>query len=146
MAGRLRGWLMLTGSQRVGLIAMMLALPPIAAALRLFGYQRTQRWLERHSQHAASRPASPGDFAAAQGLAGLASIAGRHGVIEATCLRQSLLVYWLLRRRGLNPEIKLGVRKQDDALDAHAWVELDGLALAQSDLVHHPFEIKQGSA
>ena len=146
MAGRLHGWLLLTGSQRVGLIVMMLALLPIAAALRLFGYQRTQNWLERHSRHAGSRGANPGDFAAAQDLAGRASIAGRHGVIKATCLRQSLLVYWLLRRRGLDPEIKLGVRKQDGALDAHAWVELDGLALTQSDPVHHPFEIKQGPA
>ena len=146
MAGRIRGWLMLTGSQRVGLVAIMFALIPIAAALRLFGYRRTRRWLERHAPNAGSRCASPDDLAAAQGLARLASIAGRHSLIEVTCLRQSLLVFWLLRRRGLNAEIKLGVRKQDGTLDAHAWVELDGLALAQPDLAHHPFDVRQGSA
>jgi hypothetical protein len=123
---------------------MMLALPSIAAALRLFDYQRTRQWLERRSSRAGSRPADSGDFAAAQDLANLASIAGRHGAIKATCLRQSLLVYWLLRRRGLDPDIKLGVRKHDGVFDAHAWVELDGVALAQSDPVHQPFEFKQG--
>ncbi len=146
MAGRTRGWLMLTGSQRADLVAMVLALPLIEAALRLFDYQRTQRWLERHSRHAGSRRASPSDLSAAQDLANLASIAGRHGVIKATCLRQSLLLYWLLRRRGLDPQLKLGVRTQDGVFDAHAWVELEGVALAQHDLAHHPFEIKQGSA
>jgi hypothetical protein len=145
MAGRIRGWLALTGSQRASLVAMMLALPSIAAALRLFGYQRTLQWLERVSSHAGSQPGGSGEFAAAQEVANLASIAGRHGAIKATCLRQSMLVYWLLRRRGLDPDIKLGVRKQDGVFDAHAWVELDGIALAQSDLVHQPFEFKQGT-
>ena len=146
MAGRIRGWLALGGAQRVRLIAMVLALPLIEAALRLFDYQQTQRWLERHSRHAGSRRASPSDLSAAQDLANLASIAGRHGVIKATCLRQSLLLYWLLRRRGLDPQLKLGVRKQDGIFDAHAWVELEGVALAQTDRAHHPFEIKQDSA
>ena len=146
MAGRIRGWLALGSAQRVRLVAMMLALPLIEAALRLFDYQRTQRWLERHSRLAGSRHASPGDLSAAQDLANLASIAGRHGAIKATCLRQSLLLYWLLRRRGLDPQLILGVRTQDGVFDAHAWVELEGVALAQHDLAHHPFEIKQGSA
>ena len=39
MAGRIRGWLRLTGSQRTDLVAMVLALPLIEAALRLFDYQ-----------------------------------------------------------------------------------------------------------
>jgi hypothetical protein len=145
MARRIRGWLALSGSQRASLVAMMIALPSIAVALRLFDYQSTRQWLERHSLRAGSRSAGAGDFAAAQDLANLASIAGRHGAIKATCLRQSLLVYWLLRRRGLNPDIKLGVRKHDGIFDAHAWVELDGVALAQSDPVHQPFEFKQES-
>jgi hypothetical protein len=143
MAGRIRGWLALSGAQRVRLIAMMLALPLIEAALRLFDYQRTQRWLERHSERAGSRRADPGDLSAAQDLAKLASIAGRHGAISATCLRQSLLLYWLLRRRGLDPQLKLGVRKHDSVFDAHAWVELEGVALAQTDLAHQVFEGKQ---
>ena len=60
-------------------------------------------------------------------------------MIAATCLRQALLVHWLLRRRGFSPELKLGVRKQADAFDAHAWVELQGVALGQGELTHVPF-------
>jgi hypothetical protein len=64
------------------------------------------------------------------------------GALPATCLRQSLLIYWLLRRRGFDPELKLGVRKEQAGFDAHAWVELQGVALGQADLAHSPFPEK----
>ena len=118
---------------------MLFGLPAMDAALRLFGYVKTRRWLERRSAGTDARMATPGDLDAAESLARLAAIAGRRGPIAATCLRQSLLVYWLLRRRGLAPELKIGVRKQDAVVDAHAWVELEGRALAPADITHRPF-------
>jgi hypothetical protein len=144
MAGRIHRWLALTGSQRARLFVLALALPLIEATLRLFGYKRTRLWLERRSRQAGMYRASPGDVVAAQDLANLASIAGRHGPVTATCLRQSLLVYWLLRRRGFDPRLRLGVRKQSGVFDAHAWVELEGIALAQRDLTHEPMDLKRG--
>jgi hypothetical protein len=74
----------------------------------------------------------------AQRLTQLAAIVGRRGAITATCLRQSLLVYGILRRHGLGPELKLGVRKIDGTLDAHAWVQLEQTALGQGDAEHTP--------
>ena len=121
----------------------MLGLPVIAAALRLFGYVKTRRWLEHYSRTDRARMPTPGEFSAAMDLAQLAAIAGRHGPIRATCLRQSLLVYWLLRRRGLMPELKIGVRKQELVVDAHAWVELAGQALAPAAITHLPFPAHQ---
>ncbi len=118
---------------------MLFGLPAIAACLRLFGYVRTRRWLERRSIARHPRAATPDDFDSARALARLAAIAGRHGPIHVTCLRQSLLVYWLLRRRGLAPELRIGVRKQDAAVDAHAWVELEGHALGPGEITHLPF-------
>jgi len=34
-----------------------------------------------------------------------------------------------LHRHGFDAAIRFGVRKKDDALEAHAWVELDGCVL-----------------
>jgi len=48
---------------------------------------------------------------------------------QATCLRQSLVVWFLLRRRGLPAELRIGARKVEDRLEAHAWVESNGLCL-----------------
>lgn len=43
--------------------------------------------------------------------------------ISATCLRESLVLYALLRRRGAAPTFRIGIRKTGTALAAHAWVE-----------------------
>jgi hypothetical protein len=43
------------------------------------------------------------------------------------CLTQAIAVQRLLRRRGYPAELRIGVRKGEDAsLDAHAWVESGG--------------------
>ena len=50
------------------------------------------------------------------------------------------LVESALRRRGLAAQLRLGTRTSEQrGLNAHAWVELEGVALAQSNLVHTPF-------
>jgi hypothetical protein len=127
-----------TDEQRL-LLALMAALPGIALLVRARGVAGTAQLLERASGNAPRREADAADTHAAQRLAELASIAGRRGVFTATCLPQALLVESILRRRGFSPELRVGVRKQADALDAHAWVELDGVALGQTELVHAPF-------
>lgn len=139
MAGRLRGWLALSGPDRARVLMMMIALPTVAAALRLFGYVRIRRWLERRSAAGQTRTATAAEVERAIELARLAALAGRRGPIAANCLPQSLLVYWLLRRRSLAPELKIGVRKQDVALDAHAWVELQGQSLDPVQATFQPF-------
>lgn len=144
MAGRLRGWRALSWHERgklLLLVLLALALPWLGASLRLFGYGPTRRWLEQRSPQAGSRARTAQDLHSAERLAVLAGIAGRHGAVMANCLPQSLLVYWLLRRRGWLPEIRIGVRKQDGEMGAHAWVELDGVALAQRELAHQPFAL-----
>ena len=139
MAGRRNGWRSLTWSDRGQLLRITVALQLIHGALGLFGYQRTHKWLNRHSRHVAAHAASATDLRLAHRLAELTAIAGRHGPLSVTCLRQSLLLYWLLRRRGLQPDLRLGVRKQAEALDAHAWIELDGQPLSPAPIQHQAF-------
>ena len=79
-----------------------------------------------------SRAAGSADtLAYAQTLVELAAIAGRHGLVRATCLRQALVVTTLLRRRGLDAQLQLGVQQAGEQFGAHAWVELAGAALGQ---------------
>ena len=47
---------------------------------------------------------------------------------ETMCLVRSLVAYRYLRRAGLKPELRIGLARQD-ALEGHAWVELDGRAI-----------------
>lgn len=55
--------------------------------------------------------------------------AARNHLYEMTCLRRSLVLQRLLIDQGLKAELKIGVRKDDGNLLAHAWVELDGAAV-----------------
>ncbi len=132
-------WRSLTWGDRRMLLGLMLGLPVIAGMLRVLGVFRTRRWLERASPKAGSREVDAHNLRAAERLAKLAAIAGRRGAITVTCLRQALLVYWLLRRRGFAPELKIGMRSLDGVVDGHAWVELGGVALNQPHLDHVAF-------
>ena len=47
---------------------------------------------------------------------------------QTMCLVRSLVGYRYLCRAGLKPELRIGLARQD-ALEGHAWVEIDGLAV-----------------
>ncbi|HYV68680.1 MAG TPA: lasso peptide biosynthesis B2 protein [Pseudolabrys sp.] len=51
--------------------------------------------------------------------------------INALCLPRALATHAMLRRRGIASRLCLGVARQDQALVAHAWVEIgeDGAAM-----------------
>lgn len=140
MNAKLQGWLRLPNRERWQLALMLLALPMVSLLLATAGYGRTRRVFERCSPHAGTRTPTPVEVAAAERLAQLAALAGAHGPAPASCLRQSLLTYLLLRRQGFDPALQIGARRQAGQFDAHAWVELAGRALGQADLQHHAFQ------
>jgi hypothetical protein len=43
-----------------------------------------------------------------------------------------MIVWTLLRRHGIDAEVKLGVRRGHRDFEAHAWVELAGFPLDQA--------------
>ena len=47
-----------------------------------------------------------------------------------------MLLWWLLRRGGIEGELHIGARKNGSRLEAHAWVELEGEILNDSTEVH----------
>lgn len=59
-------------------------------------------------------------------LAWLVNIAGRYHLVHGTCLKQALVLSWLLKRRGLSTFLRIGVSRHAGALKAHAWLEQDG--------------------
>ena len=136
----LRQWWALPARERRMLLMLALLQPLISLALHLRGYRRTQDWLERHSRHPGPRVATTQELADAQRTAELAAIAGRRGPVATTCLRQALAVYWVLRRRGLQPQVRFGVDRIGATADMHAWVELDGVPLAQPQPRHAAFQ------
>jgi len=49
------------------------------------------------------------------------------------CLPRALVAQLLLARSGYLAELQIGVRKAGDSLDAHAWLEHEGVPLFERD-------------
>ena len=126
-ADRLDRWRGLARGRKAAPAGLALLLPAIGGALRCLGVRRTYRLLGGAAAGAGPASAVPlAAQASAVRLGQLLDIASRHGPYAATCLRKSLALWWLLRRRGLSAELRIGVAKVDAQMQAHAWVELAG--------------------
>ena len=142
---RLRKFLELSPEDRVLFLKLWSLLPLVAALLRLLDYPRTLRLLSRWSPAASPRVDLPQDsMSYALRLGRLARMAGRYVPTNGSCLRQSLLVWWLLRRKGMPAELRIGVRTQE-GFTAHAWVEVDGQPVNDAPDVAERFAPFDGS-
>lgn len=108
-----------------------------AMALRVLGFRRWRATLEKFLRDVRKAPEDPArQLALAREVTRLAEKAERRGAVRPNCLERSLVLWWLLRRRGLPAELRIGARKQDAHFEAHAWVELAGQVLNDSETVH----------
>jgi hypothetical protein len=69
----------------------------------------------------------------------MVKIAAERRIVNANCLQQTLVLWFLLRRNGIGSEICFGARKQEGEVQAHAWVEFFGQALNEDKEVCRHF-------
>lgn len=55
--------------------------------------------------------------------------AARHTFGQPACLPQSLVCWALLRRQGIEGDLRIGTRREGGKFEAHAWVEYQGRVL-----------------
>jgi len=60
-------------------------------------------------------------------IAEAVNMAAAHSPFPRTCLTRSLVLLKLLAQRGVEAELRVGVRLLSGKLDAHAWVEHEGV-------------------
>ena len=137
-------------------LGILACLARMSLALRVVGFKRLYVALHRRAKKIASRrEAGAGTAALDHGDAGLPSepldearrgaavvmlVNRNYSPLEAGCLVESLTIWWALRQRGLAAELRLGVRTFVGPLQAHAWVEYQGVPLNDSESVGQVFE------
>jgi hypothetical protein len=121
--------------QRMFVIAAA-SLPLIWVGLRAMGLSQLLSLLQRGHLPTAT----PLQLRDIQKLGELVNAAARHNPFPATCLSRSLLLVWLLSRRGVKSSLRIGVRLTQGALEAHAWVECDGIPVNDRADVSQRFE------
>ncbi len=117
----------LTAVEKLLLTQAVILLPINALGLRVVGFYRWQALLAGALAKVEMQiSAPPEDLIAAQTLGRIVNIAAAYGVYQVQCLPRSMTLWWLLRRRKIVSELRIGVRKDADNLAAHAWVECGG--------------------
>ena len=125
----------LSGRERRDFFLGLLFLPAVVIWLRVSTFQSVQQTLEKW--HGATASASQRDdtsiFTEAQSASRMLDAASRRGLVRGNCLSRSMALWWLLRRRGIPAQLRIGARKIGSQLEAHAWVEVAGRAVNDSD-------------
>jgi hypothetical protein len=113
-------------------------LPLISVSLRWRGFRKTKASLQ-HFLSASYGSQNPGAQAHARLTAQMVRAAEHHGIGYPSCLEISLALWWLLARQGISSDLRVGVRKEGEKFEAHAWVEYGGAPLNELETEHQHF-------
>jgi hypothetical protein len=128
----------LTWGERWLLLQAAVFLLAIAAALHIMNFQQMRSLLARFSPdpHEASGDAAMQKASVTSRL--VQAAAGRMP-FPITCLVRSTALWFMLRRQGIDSEIRIGVNQEDGAFHAHAWVEIENTVLNDRADIHSRF-------
>ncbi|OKH32260.1 hypothetical protein NIES2119_26650 [[Phormidium ambiguum] IAM M-71] len=134
----------LSWSEVILLIQGFLFLPLVSLGIKCFGFRRFYGAIANFTPRK-DRVQEKDDIQQAKAIAKIVEIASRYGLYKPNCLQKSLLLWWFLQRRGLASELRIGVRKKETLLEAHAWVEYQGWILNDRSDVDRQFAAFAGS-
>ncbi len=103
------------------LTLFVLALPVVARLLKRKGFRKTEQMLARFSRTPLESP----PLNRVESAARMVSIAARRGPYDAQRLEQAVTLWWMLGLMGIETSIRMGIYKNGDAVEAHAWVLFD---------------------
>ena len=121
---RFKKFLVLSGADKITFMVALCGLPGVYLNLRRFGFKNYLARLQ-HIPLAAVPPDIETSSVPAQ-ISYLVNSAARLLFRREACLERSILLWSLLRRRGIESELKIGVVTEDSTMRAHAWIEIDG--------------------
>jgi hypothetical protein len=123
----------------------ILLLPLVSLSLRWRGFRVTRAALERFPGNSNLKQDPEAANIRASLTAHMVNTADRHGLVHPSCLAKSLTLWWLLGREGIHSELRIGIRKEHEKFEAHAWVERDGAALNEPEEHHRHYAAFDGT-
>lgn len=143
---RWRNYRRLPKPERTLFLQAAVVLPLVTSGLRLRGFGRVQQKLARIAGRS-SRSDRPEPTAVdVATVAALVERAATKGLLRANCLERSLVLWFLLRRKGIETDLRVGVRKASETQPAmfHAWIEHEGRVINDAPDVsdrYQPFRL-----
>jgi hypothetical protein len=149
MMQRFRRFRRLSGFERGVVLEALIALPVAWLAVRLLGFRVCRGAFEERARAVRNSSFLETDtLNIAKRIARLGAVTASNLVFRTSCLEHSLVLCRLLRRRGMNPTLRIGARKEADRFEAHAWVEMAGNVVDGGGTEHlhfRPFERSESS-
>ncbi|MGB7443771.1 MAG: lasso peptide biosynthesis B2 protein, partial [Coleofasciculaceae cyanobacterium] len=130
-------WKKLSLYENYLLLQALTLLPLLALSLKLLGFKRTQAILSNFLPPELYSDA-PSSSAAILPIVKIVKIATKY-YSWATCLKKSLVLWYLLRRQGIAAELQIGTRFEQGEFQAHAWVEYQGCVVGDRQGVKQHF-------
>jgi len=133
----------LSGQERWIVFQAVTGLIATWVGLRLAGFRRWKGMLQWTLRSTTERAAENNSPNVAAEVVRMEEAAVRNLFFSTNCLEQSLVLWWLLRKRGIDAELRIGARKTENHFEAHAWVEFLGAVLnsgGEGHLHFVPFE------
>jgi len=122
------------------LVTSAILLPLTALGLHLFGLKRTQQFMKYFTPATPkTSPRKEEELKYGQLVARMVSVAANHGLYRTNCLKKSLVLWWLLKRKGIEADLHIGVQKKGELLDAHSWVDINGNVLIDNENITQGF-------
>ena len=119
-------WRSFSTSDRALVKRAMFLLPIVAASLKTVGLRRTQSWLTRNPLGSMAPPTEQ-TRANVRRAAQMVAVACRLHPLRNSCLPRTIVLWSLLRRRGIDSDVRIGVRGDTQGeIQAHAWLEWNG--------------------
>ena len=115
----------------------------------LLAFSLVLRWVSYERLNTSTPPTtleisdSSGCLAFAQRLQWLVGLASRLHLVSMTCMVRALTLRWMLIRRGIPVRLCIGVNKSKSlvGIHAHAWVEVMGQAIGESEDIDERFKV-----
>lgn len=122
---KLNSFLTLSSKERWLLIQALILFPFVHFSLTLKGMKYTEQILSGLSGNITEEKEA---LTWVLKTAKIVKIASNYQ-FNNTCLRRSLILWYLLKKQGFNSKLCIGVRKEKSNFEAHAWVEYQGFPL-----------------
>ena len=107
--------------------------------------QRLDRWLSNNRAAADLEPITDWEQARVDRAVSWTARAGRYPVPWARCLQSSLAALLWLESLGIRTTLRLGVRRDGDGIDAHAWLQYKGQVVNDVSSVGEVFAILEST-
>jgi hypothetical protein len=128
--GTWRRFWRLSGFERGIALEAAACLPATWVGLRVAGFRRWKSLLGWLAPRVVPDTASNISLEeTAREIVRMEQAAARNLFFGTNCLEQSLVLWWLLRIRGIAAEMRFGARKEANRFEAHAWVVFHGAIL-----------------